>query len=196
MIDIKNLSKEQQQYLVLGALVLVGLLFGVFVLMNRVVSVDRESRLELAELTEKIEKADRSLRGASVLRAQIAQSGEELGEMVALMPEYGSEFVWATEWVYALIQGSGIHLHSVDPMGSAPAKDKKPALIGEYAVRISGTGDYNQLRHFLTKVERDNPLVSVRSVSVSSQANSTESGHRLQIDLSWPKLVAAQGVVQ
>ncbi|MFC1467382.1 GspMb/PilO family protein [Verrucomicrobiota bacterium] len=194
MIDFKNLTKEQQQYLVLGALVVAGVLYGLHMLVGVVVSIDKKSRSELVELTEKIENAELALRGESKLRADIAKAGEELDELLRLMPEYGNEFIWATERVYELIRGSNIHLKSVDklvvpPSRRAPGK----SAVGAYAVRISATGGYDQLCSFLTKVENDNPLVSVREVEISANRSSSVEEHALRVDLYWPKLIGEKG---
>ena len=197
-MDLKNLTKQQQQYLVLGALAVAGVLYGLFMLIGTVVNVDKKSRAELLDLTEKIEKADVALRGEQALRKNIEAAGKDLDEMLRLMPEYGNEFIWATERVYELIRGSGIHLKSVDklavqaPKAVAAAPNAQP-LIGAYAVRISATGGYNELRDFLAKAEDGNPLISVRAVEISGNTFSSTHEHKLRVDLYWPKLLEEEG---
>lgn len=193
-MDFKNLTKSQQQYLALGAVAAAGLLYGLFVLIQTVVGIDQKSRAELQDLTEKIGTASQALHGEAALRQKIGGAGAELDEMFALMPEPGNEFIWATERVYELIRGSGLYLGAVDEVVvPSPRGGASRPMTGSYAVRISATGGYNELRDFLAKTEQGNPLVSVRNIEISGKGTASGQGHALRIELAWPVLLAEEG---
>lgn len=189
-MDLKNLSK-QQQYLILGALGAAAVLYGLFLLVAGVVRADKASREELAELTRKIEQAETAMRTDSKLRSDIVSVGAALDEKLGLMPEYGNEYIWATERVYDLIRDTGVSLKSVDKLAAPPLKSKAEASLGFYGVRLSAVGSYNELRNFLAKIETENPLISVGTLEISATQTPTDGQHRLRIDLYWPTTKSA-----
>jgi hypothetical protein len=194
VIDFNNLTKQQQQYVALGGLVAAGVLYGVYMLGNMLVGADAASRIELEELTEKIERAESGLRGKSRVQQNTVAVKRDLDEMLEWMPEPGNEYIWATERVYSLIRGSGLNLRSVDNIARRGA-GKGDVQIGDYAVRLSATGGYNEARQFLAKLEDAEPLVSVRNVEIS-ESTMLALGHTLQMDLYWPVLIEGKGAEQ
>lgn len=198
-MDFGTMSKRQQQYVVLGALGVVGLLYGLYLIIFGVMRLDKTSRTQLEDLTAKIEQAEQALHNESKLRESVANVGGRLDELLRLMPEYENEFIWATERVYEWMRETDIELSSVDPLpspalGAAGSGSKR--WLGSYAVRISATGGYNQLRRFLKKVELGNPLVSVQRLEIGATRSASFGGHQLRVDLSWPKLLAEEGAQQ
>ena len=198
MIDLKNLTKEQKQYIGLGLIAVAAILYGVSLVVGKVVGADKTSKSELDELTQKIEQAESALNNEAKLYQDLEQAEKELDEFLRLMPEYGNEYIWATEQVYALINGSGINLKSVDKLAVAAPKKKagqkkngSDPSIGSYAVRLVATGGYTQLCQLLEKISQENPLMSVQQIDLSGNASSPER-HNLKIDLSWPKLLESE----
>lgn len=201
MIDLKNLTKEQQQYIVLGLIAVAAIFYGASLVVGKVMGADKTSKSALDELTHKIERAQSMLSNEAKFHQDMEKMERELDGFLCLMPEYDNEYIWATEQVYALIRGSGINLKSVDKLViPAPKKkrdgEKKSAdevLIGSYAVRIVATGGYTQLKQFLKKIGGENPLISIQQLEMSGSASSP-GVHNLKIDLYWPKLIENEGV--
>jgi hypothetical protein len=196
MIDFKNLTKQQQQYLVLGLIVVAAVLYGGSLLVGALLKADKKSRAELDELTVKIDRAEALLRGGLDLYKKLESAESDLDKWLRLVPEHGDEYIWATERVSELIRGTGIVKKSVEEISAAaPAVGVNGAspLLGSYAVRVVATGGYAQLCHFLDKVGRESSLATVQQLDISGGGSSPET-HNLKIDLCWPKLPENGGV--
>jgi hypothetical protein len=195
VIDFKNLTKQQQQYVALGLIVAAAVLYGVSLLVGSLLDADKKSRTELAELTMKIDRAEAAMHGGFDLQKKLESAELDLDKWLRLIPEYGDEYIWATERVNELIRGTGIQKKTVEvlPVAAPPASASNAPSLGSYAVRVVATGGYAQLCLFLDKVNRENPLITIQQLDISGGGASPEM-HNLKIDLCWPELPGNGGV--
>lgn len=113
-MNFKNLSKEQKQYIALGGIVTVALvgiiIFGIKVSLSSI-SV---ARLELSDLTSKIESSDRALSKKGKTREEFVRTMHELKEHLQSIPPDRNYYSWATEIIYAKARVVKLEIDAID----------------------------------------------------------------------------------
>ena len=187
-MNLKELGKEQKQRIALGgigAVVIVAIIFfGIKVSLSSIT----EAKLELDGLAGKVESADRALAKQAQVRKEFAESMVVLKEYLRDAPPKQNYYSWATETIHAKAWQSNLEIDAIDEQslpGSSPSGGTGKALnLEPYSLRIAAHGGYEDLKQFLTLMEKDHPLSRVVVVDVST--GSDPEIHSVQLVVEWP----------
>lgn len=187
-MNFKNLTKEQKQYIALGGIVATALVviivFGIKVSLSSITV----ARIELNDLTGKIESADRALAKQSKVREEFAETMHGLKEHLQNIPPDRNYYSWATEIIYSKARLAGLEIDAIDEQtrtGTLPKKDtNKEIKLESYSLRVTAHGGYETLKQFLELIEKDHPLARVTGVDIST--GTEPEMHDMQLVIQWP----------
>ena len=183
-MSFTGLTKEQRLYLVLGgvvALILVVLMvFGVKVSLSSI----GEAKLEMADLTSKIESAEQSLAKHSYTKEKFAETSDELRRHLQNIPPKRNYYSWATEIIYAIARLADLEIDGIDEQTGVGGKDDNTIKLESYSLRITAHGGFSNVKSFLELVEEDQPLVRVTGIDIST--GSKLDVHDVQFFIQWP----------
>jgi hypothetical protein len=187
-MNLSTLTKEQKQYMMLGAIVLAGLVilvvFGIRVSLSSI----SKARLELLELTGKIESAEKSVARSDRSNPEFSASIETLQACLADVPPDRNYYSWATEIIYRESRLVGFEIDAVDEIiVPAPAEDKQEKSgveLESYALRITAHGGYENVKQFLNRFAVNHPLVRVTGIEISKSTQ--PDVHDVQLFIEWP----------
>ena len=187
-MNVKDLTKEQKQRVVLGGIVAVALVAIIFFGIKVSLSSIAVARLELNDLTGKIESADRALAKGSQVRKEYGETIEELEAYLHGAPPVQNYYSWATEVIHERARQANLEVDAIDEQsrpGSPPSGGKDKALkLEPYSLRIVAHGRYEALKHFLELIEKEHPLARVVTVDLST--GSDPEVHDVQLVVQWP----------
>jgi len=181
-------------FALVAAILLIGVLYlgGLPMLRNR-----RAQKEELADLNQKIERANKVIDRKEELRAVLQAKTETLDAIHARMiPPSNNTFVWATEQLATYCRQNGVEIEAINEVAvSTPSWDKPPEAgkpppakrryFAPYQVKIDFNCAYHQLKNLLKTIEADNRFASVASLSVAAN-DATPEKHRISMILEWP----------
>ena len=186
-----GMSKEQKQYVVLGALVGAILLYSLTTLVLGPLQRNwAQAREEIKELEAKTAEASRLIRNRAALSADLAESSAAVGTAAAeFIPDPANPLAWATLALYAVGREVGLDIRAVSEI-SAPqvllAQGKDGIRqFGAYAVRIDAQCNFALLRKFLGALEESNPYLCVSGIAVQGRPEQPEE-HVTNLTLEWP----------
>lgn len=188
-MSLKDLTKEQKQYVALGLLaasiVAILMVLGIRFSMATVST----AKQELDDLSGKISKANRAL-------SRSRQTSEDYVETVSVLRDYLTNappdrnyYSWATEVIYSTARFAGLEIDSIDEI-SIPQRKRSgsdgPAVISfeSYSLRIMAHGGYENTKYFLNLLNQDYPLVRFSGVEISRGQNRDK--HDIQLFIQWP----------
>jgi len=188
-VSFSDLTKSQKQYLAIGGIVAVGLVVLVVFGIRLSLSSIRTAKEELEEVSGKIEKADRSLERRARTEKDLVGISAKLGGLLENLPPERNYFSWATEVIYSIARASELEIDAIDEQsGAAKAKPKGKAAgaikLESYSLRITARGGYRNVKAFLARLEREQPLARITGVDISSGSN--PEIHDVQIFVQWP----------
>ena len=186
-MSLKELTKEQKQYIALAALVAFGVVGGiVFGVKVSLSSIDK-AKLELQELEGRIKGAQRSLTKQERMRSDFSETVDALKAYLKDAPPNQNYYSWATEVIYSIARKASLDVDAIDeqsqPGGVEPGDDQTLAMES-YALRITSHGSYEALKAFLRLIEEKHPLARVTAVDVSSGAE--PEIHDIGLVVQWP----------
>ena len=185
-MKLADLTKAQKQYLVLGVLGAV-LVIGLFVVGIRFsVATISKAKLELADITDKIQRADQALGKKDATLHEFEQTIASLRREMAATPPDKNYYSWATEIIYAKGREAKLEIDAVDELNQAGlAKPSEKGIAMEsYSVRIVAHGNYEQTKRFLESIEEEHPLVRFTGIEIS--AGKSPDSHAVQLFMQWP----------
>ncbi len=142
------------------------------------------SKQELAELQEKLLDARQVIKRGSLVMETLDQSMTELDKLSVYTPTMSDRYAWAYEYVSVRAVAAGVELNSLEEVEYLGA-DKIDPADQAYEISIATECGYNQLVEFLWRIEKDNPLLRVKDVSISRLPDSLEH-HNIRVVLQWP----------
>lgn len=190
-MNLKDLSKAQQQYLaagVLGVVVLVVLLAYGFKFGSRKIT---DAQNDLDALTKKIESADRALSRRTQTSLENARVAASLRDYLLNSPP--ENYYAASEAVYPKAKKLALEIDSIDEV-----KIRSKAAIGKrgaefrfetYTIKITARGGYDNVKTFLSMLAKDFPLARVTGIEIS--VGSSPESHNVLIFVQWPFNFAA-----
>ena len=190
-MNLAELTKEQKQYMILGVLGVVIILglgwFGIRLSLNSV----EKAKTRLVELSDKIERADKTLTKGGNTSSDFESTTEYLKEELQRIPPDRNYYSWATEVIYSTGRNSGLEIDSVDEYTQSAGKAGAKAAVQfeSYSLRISARGSYADTKDFLKVLEEDHPLVRIIGIDISSGGN--PDSHDVQLLVQWPFKVDA-----
>lgn len=188
MMNVKDLTKEQKQYIALGSIVAVAfvviIVFGIKVSLSSI----SDAKMELNEFSDKIENAERALSKQDRIRKDFAETTQGLRGFLKDTPPNRNYYSWAMEIIYAKARMAGLEIDAIDEQARAGVPPSgaagQPLVLESYSLRINALGSYEQLKGFLELIERDHPMARVVSVDISTgQGPET---HGMQLVVQWP----------
>jgi hypothetical protein len=188
-MSLKNLTKEQKQYVALGALaaaiVVILMVLGIRFSMATI----SEAKEELDDLTAKISNANQSL-------SRSRRTSEDYVETVAMLRKYLTNappernyYSWATQVIYSKARIAGFEVDSIDeiPMPQqqrSGLEDTSAISFDSYSLRIAAHGGYENTKYFMNLLQQDYPLVRFSGIEISS--GQSPDGHDVHLFIQWP----------
>jgi hypothetical protein len=187
-MNLSKLNKEQKQYMVLGAIVAAALIvLAVFGIRFSLSSISK-ARLELVELTGKIDQAEKSVARSEQSNPDFLSSIEKLRECLNDIPPERNYYSWATEIIYRESRLVGFEIDAVDetvvPSPPEQKTEKSGVEMESYALRITAHGGYENIKQFLNRFAVNHPLVRVTGIEISRSAD--PETHDVQLFIEWP----------
>ena len=187
-MNLKDLSKEQKQYLILGvvgAVVVLGaIVFGVKFSLSSI----GVARVELQDLTDKIERADRSLSKNQRNETALFETISKLKAYLEKIPPDQNYYSWATEVIYGTARTAHLEIDAINESGMGNprrnAKGKSAVSVESYSLRIIAHGRYENIKRFLLEMSRKHPMVRITGLEIST--GSLPEIHDVQLLIQWP----------
>ncbi len=187
-MNLKEMGKEQKQYIAIGGMVSIALVVGIVFAVRGSLSSIAEARLELNDLAGKIESADRALAMQQQVKDEFAETMGAIKEHLRDAPPIQNYYSWATEAIHAKARLANLEIDTIDEQsrkGGAPSGGKGKALnLEPYSLRIVAHGGFESLKQFLELIEKDHPLA--RMVMVDISTGSEPEIHDVQLMVQWP----------
>jgi len=187
-MSLGELNKEQKQYLVLGFLVTAILATLVVFVIRFSLSSISEAKAELADLSQRIEGAERLLGGRARAEEEFAQTSAALRSHLAKLPPGRNYYSWATEIIYAGARQAGLEIGSIDELKGYQAQEKaSPApevALEAYSLRIVAQGGYENLRRFFGNMQAGQPMARITGLEVS--VGPKPDRHVIELFVQWP----------
>jgi hypothetical protein len=189
-MSLKELTKEQKQYVVLGLLSVAILVILMALGIRLSMATISTAREELDDLTAKIERANKALSRSKKTSADYVETIGVLQKYLANAPPERNYYSWATEVIYSKARLADLEIDSIDEItlsdqrSSAPDGDGPVISFESYALRIMGHGGYESTKYFISLLKQDYPLVRFSGVEISSGQN--PEAHDVQLFMQWP----------
>lgn len=186
-MSFSDLSKEQKQYIAIGAISVVALVAIVVFGIKFSLSSITESKRELGDLSRKIEEADRALSKQEQARIEFAETLRNLKSILENTPPIRNYYSWVTEIIYGQARLAGLEIDAINEQNrvAAPSAGKDESVkLESYSLRITAHGGFGSIRGFLEQIEEDQPLARVVGVDISSGSN--PEIHDVQLFIQWP----------
>ena len=190
-MKFSELTKEQKQYIMLGAIAAV---FAAYCVVNFGVtplwSAWKTARADYEDLAAKLEDADRLMGSRDTIRENLDISQEAMNRALQeYIPELENPLSWATEKIYNLARTIGLDVQSVSETGTSVALqlqgEKKERTFGTYAVRIVVDCSYEETKQLVESLESSNPYLCVSGIKVDAKPSSPEI-HSVNLTVEWP----------
>jgi len=192
MMNWAALTKKQQQMVIVTAVlaVLQILLMAHFLGWTKPASARGGSaKKELVKLTQQIDEADKILKREESIRDELNQSIEKLEAVTVYTPTLSDRYAWAYEYVSRCATQSRIELDNLEE--AVLTDDSKKIADQPYEISVSTRCGYNSLVEFLNRLEKGNPLLRIKDVTVSSLPSQPQS-HQVRIIMQWPAAVKVE----
>lgn len=187
-MSLKDLSKEQKQYAVLGALaaatLIILLVFGARISMSSI----NDAKEELTSLSGKIQNADRTLARRAEVSGEFKQTMRVLKAQLENAPPDRNYYSWATEVIYSAARDVGLEIDTIDEIAGGASKPAAPAdgpiKLESYALRITAHGGFNNVKVFIKHIREQYPLVRFSGIDINKSAS--PDSHDVQLFMQWP----------
>ena len=186
-MNLKDLSKEQKQYLIIGVLGVVVVIGAIVIGVKFSMSSIGDARVELKELTDKIDRADRSLANQQQNEKNFFNTIYELKDYFGEIPPEQNYYSWATEVIYGIARAAHLKIDSVNEAGSVKKNTsgkKNKVSVQTYSLRIVAHGGFEDVKYFLQEISSNYPLVRITGLEVRS--GSLPAVHDVQLLIQWP----------
>ena len=185
-MNLSHLTKEQKQYIVLGAFV-VAAVAGIVIAVRFSVSSIESAKAELSELNLKNDRAEQALSKTATSMDRFEATILELKERLDHVPPEQNYYSWATEIIYFKGRKAGLEIESVDEVGMRGSNKKAPVdpvYFETYSLRVTARGGFDQTKAFLQDIEENHPLVRFSGLEISR--GRTLESHDVQLFVQWP----------
>lgn len=190
MMNWAVLTKKQQQMVVATAVLAVMqlLLMAHFLGWTKPASARGGlAKKELLDMEQKLNDVHAILSREAMIRSELAQSVENLEALVVNIPTSSDRYAWAYEYVSRCATQSRIELDNLEE--AVTIEDpKNPKSSPPYEISVSTRCGYNSLVEFLWRLEKDNPLLRIKEVTITALPTYQQS-HQVRILIQWPSSV-------
>jgi hypothetical protein len=196
-MNLKSLTKEQQQKYALLAIVGIAAIFALkqFAVSPLLASHAR-SRAELRELEGQLEQAEAVIKRDDEIAGLVAVSSERMSLAARdLIPSPDNALAWATKNIYAHARALGIDIEAVSDLDADTAgftsKEQEKLVFKPYGVRVVTQCSYVELLRLIEALETSNPHVSISGIAISGQLSAPEH-HQILLGVEWPSWKKAE----
>lgn len=188
------LTKKQQQMVVATAVmaVLQIVLLAYFLGWFKPASARGGSvRQELTDLEQKLESARTVLKREEAIERDLKASIEKLQTLTAYAPTLSDRYAWAYEYVSRCSTRAQVEVDSLEELSffdTSKSKDGKKPGEQPYEIVVVTRCGYNNLVEFIWRLEKGNPLLKIKEVTVSAVRDQPLS-HQVRIVMQWPASV-------
>jgi hypothetical protein len=152
----------------------------------------RAAEKELAGLQRQL-AADRALLGqAASIWQSLDQSAAKLQAIEKYAPSPTDRYAWAYEYISHRAAQAQISLNTLEEIPPAPDNDSSSAERS-FDIRIATRCDYNSLVEFLWRLEKDNPLLRIKTVTIGTVPGTRQAPH-VQAVIQWLTSLEAKQV--
>lgn len=209
----KSLTKAQRDMLILKGLLAVGLLVGLYYLVaSPLIERALDVRRRLEQWEARLNDAERMLQGEERLRRQLEENrSETLDRLRRQTPPEINPLLWATEVIYRHTRATGVMVESlaelrgevpfwVNPPAPRPRTEEEEGAavsgappppqrrLTPYAVQFNLICSYDRLKLFAYSLEKENPAITLTTVSVVARDASPEQ-HSVRMVVEWPRVL-------
>jgi hypothetical protein len=150
------------------------------------------AKKELIELEQKLESARAILKQEEPIRRELAQSIEKLEALTVHAPTLSDRYAWAYEYISRCSTQARAEVDSLEEISymGGDQKTEGGAVPGSqpYEIAVSTRCGYNNLVEFIWRLEKDNPLLRIKEVTISAIPGQNLS-HQVRIVMQWPSSV-------
>lgn len=150
---------------------------------------------------QKLESARAIVKQEAEIRRELAQSIKELEALAVHAPTFSDRYAWAYEYVSRASTQARVEVDNLEEVNYLVA-DKKVAgkkeavktegAVPPYEIVVSTRCGYNNLVEFLWRLEKDNPLLRIKGVTISARPGQSLA-HQVRIVMQWPASVKIEG---
>jgi hypothetical protein len=144
------------------------------------------AKKELLDLEQKLNDARAILRQEEPISRELAQSVEKLEALTVHTPSLSDRYAWAYEYVSRCATLAKVNLDNLEEvifMG-----DDKKDTARPYEISVSTRCGYNNLTELLWRLEKGNPLLRIKEVTVSAVPGQPQA-HQVRVVMQWPATV-------
>lgn len=152
------------------------------------------AKKELIDLEQKLDDAHTILKSEETIRYELAQSIRKLETWTVHMPTLSDRYAWVYEYVSRCATQARVELDNLEETLFVDDSKTSP-VVRPYEISVSTRCGYNRLVEFLWRLEKDNPLLRIKEVTISSIPNQPLS-HQVRIVIQWPASVKIEKGVQ
>ena len=138
---------------------------------------------ELTELRKNIADARLIIQQEEVIKHNFRLSIAGLDSLAEYAPSRSDRYAWAYEYVACCAAQSQMVLDNLEEVNPY-SNDKEQIGDQPYEIRIFTRCSYGNLVEFLWRIEKDNPLLRIKEVTISSAPGIFQT-HRIQILIQW-----------
>jgi len=196
------LTKKQKQMVIttiLVAVVQVVLLVHFLGLTKPASSRGGSTKKELIKYEQKLASARAILKQETDICLGLAQSVKELEAMAVHAPTFSDRYAWAYEYVSRAATLSRVEVDSLEEVNyvtvgqkdadkkgaDKKSADKKDEPARPYEIMVSTRCGYNSLVEFLWRLEKENPLLRIKEVTITARSDQSLA-HQVRIVMQWP----------
>lgn len=140
-------------------------------------------REKLTALKQNVADAHAIIQQEAAIRRNLAQSLADMEPLAEYAPVLPDRYAWAYEYVSRCAAQSQVKLDNLEE--TAPQPDDQTKSAGQpYGIRIFTHCGYNNLDEFLWRLEKDNPLLRIKQVTIAMVPGLAQEP-RVQIDVQW-----------
>jgi len=164
------------------------------------------SKEELIKFEKKLASARAIVNQETDIHRELAQSIKDLKAMAVHAPTFSDRYAWAYEYISRAATQSRVEVDSLEEINyvvankkdagkkDAGKKDADKTGVAElpYEIAVSTRCGYNNLVEFLWRLEKDNPLLRIKGVTISAQSGQPLA-HQVRIVIQWPASVKIEG---
>jgi len=183
------LTKKQQQFVMITGFVALLQIIGLFIFIwKRPAESSGSARQELHELQQQIVEAKDIIRRKDIVADALADSRRQLEDLAVFAPTVFDRYAWAYEYISRRAAGAGIEIDGLEERlnftstSTANEEGDKPQ---PYEVSVSTHCSYHALVKFLWSLEENNPLISIKELTINFSEEYPEQ-HNVRIAVQWP----------
>lgn len=190
-MNLSNLSKEQKQYIFLGLMLSIGVIFALYrFVLTPFIDKWGDSQDGLASMQLELKTARMAIQNRSQIEHKLQESASNMIYATEhYLPPMGTTLAWATERIYRRARLAGVEIEAVDELGStrlptvAGAEDTR--MFKPYSVRVTTTCGYYQVQELIRQLSENNPLLLITDLQVVGRSATPEE-HAVSLTLQWP----------